>query len=680
MHFLQGCLFLLCSATPDTSEALLELDTVTTWATKPVRRDVDVEKSENIVGRVYDLNTILLMQPSVTAVKEAGSLMLVQGDNYYDNRYYVNGIPVLTLSHFPGQIFPDRSIINMGTDNKIQMETQRISGRYSGASGSVLTVDPLLKTGKGVGGMWRPQALFGYGENGADGSLELPLHKIKNYYELTGRISDASAFLNKDYSSNTNAYIGINPPHSYFDTQLRGVQRSRSVDISEFVVFGSDVYLDSLNINNLLDKKQRASYPFGIATLSIKSSDRDTSWNASVGGSKEYWYEGKKVSNVIPLVTVNQTDAGFAAEINPKIGTENGSHFSVHFHGDISKRDGDLKLTTQYALYNQSGYFITDTNYIEDTLKRKSNGGILGLSTSWKQAANKWFSYGLDGHTGIFVTGTKPFFDPGIWLACNFLHSSVSLSGGCVTSQPDFRGLPSDEYAKQRILTVNCNATSSVQPFQWLNLSLSGFAKYKDLVPVKTDTVSRPIWDESRQTRGNAEGINATIDAALGKYFQLWTSQNLLRSVLKDSAGTHAADWEVPWSNKSALTVKMFDSAILLRVIGTFEDGVRYRKPYLTSGGTLMWGNEQFKGPTYKRIDAKLEIRQGIDRNERNIVRFDAYIMLTNVPRFVMSRVDHYNRSWINVREYSWDDQLRPVPVTLDEGTVTVGLRFAAWL
>jgi hypothetical protein len=659
----------LCAAGYCAVDTLIKpLDTIVVRGRHVEQGKVNINKIERLVGRSDELNNLIYFQPSVARVPEAGSLMLVQGDNYYDNSYYVNGIPVFLLSQFYGQVFIDRSVVSLTTANDVSLETQGIAGRYTGASGSVLSLTPTMKTGKGSGGMALPELAMQYGTLGADLTLKLPFHRIKNYYEITARPSNTYSIRTQDILFGAEPNMGLAIPGSYDNLQIHGIQKSSRYTVDEVVIAGRDNYAVEMEaipagVMGTIFKVKEKNIPWGIAVVSIRDTNESPAWKVSAGGSAQSCFEGKLLGSRNPLLSVHNQNAAWCLEKMPSSLQRPGTSIVLRLTSEVAQWEGSLNVRRETAKsILTSAHFLTPIYTDSVVLSRKGlRGSIAGQGSYSKELPND-LRLGLQVNGGVFLAGMKGFLDPGVSLLYERGSLSAGGSVGIVSSQPDIRGLPSERYARKVIRTYRADITASEKVSPLMTLSLNLYAKLKDHVPQKSLEALSPLWDESRGGPGRATGGTLTMDLKAPRNLRLWTSMFVSKSVVDGKGGPETSEWEIPWTLKSVLSYSFFKDFVRLYAIGNYCKGLTYRN-LQSDGGELFWGDIAGRVPPYKSIDLKCEFSYEIPKSEWYIRQFDCYLLATNVT--------HES----NIREYYWDDGLNKQPVTLAYGSYYMGAR-----
>jgi hypothetical protein len=269
---------------------------------------------------------------------------------------------------------------------------------------------------------------------------------------------------------------------------------------------------------------------------------------------------------------------------------------------------------------------------------------------------------GIDGNTGLFLCGTKGFFDPALSLQYTYGKLSLIGQGGIISSQPDSRGMPSPSYAQRIIHTYRGDVTASVNALSWLSFSLDSYAKLKDHVPQKSLQALSPVWDESNNAHGRAYGGTLSLDAKPWKKLRVWSSVYLSKSTVYGRDGAFPSEWEVPWTLKNVVSYSFLKDNLRVYAIGNYSEGMAYRN-LINNNGALVWDNRVSHAPHYKSMDIKVEFCQPIAKYEWHVLQFDGYVLATNVL--------HAD----NVREYYWDKGFNKKPIFLDYGIYYLGAR-----
>ena len=674
---LLNCFHAAVAATgPDTT--VQSLDTVEVHAPSVKSYRLNVEAGERIIGRTDDLNNLLLLEPGTARIPEAGSRLLVRGDDHTENLYMMMGVPLMTLSHFGGQVAADRSFIPIGTGNSVDCRTTRVAGTYSGASGAVVTVDPDLPTGRRQ--VPRPELSINYGTLGAECAITVPLHKYRQFYQVVVRPSDIYTMGLDNVLFGRDHYIGFDQPYASTDGVFIGRQITDRMTVDETVWISYDQYATAARAYaegyGVRWECELESFPWGIAAISFRGDSARLPWEVSAGGSRQYVFDGKRIGRHAPVISVKRDNAAFVAELAAmNLGS---GRLRLRVNAGYEEWEGSLTrydITGYLANFGEGAMIFSQPDDTIGSVVRTADGsGTVALQCGWEQGrgSNSW---GLNVSSGLFTAGAKAFVDPGIWFQSAGTLLSFECDAGIVSSQPDIAGLPDGAYAAKVIHTAVVNTGLSYRPSQRFSARLDGYAKYKDHVPVRTPDPLNPVWDPEAGASGLFYGIALTLDAAILERIRFWTSQLVGRSQVFQDGRVSVAGWDIPWMNKSSLSLALVKNYLTLYLNGLFSAGLPYRDIEWHGGSMYRWSEEQHRVPAYKRIDVKLEFRQPIPLWERNMLQFDAYILLENVVNFADYMARAETETWRNVREYYWDDDLRLTPVYLNPFDLHIGFR-----
>jgi hypothetical protein len=621
---------------------------------------LNMRSIEASIGQVDDVNSVYMLEPAVARVPEAGSQLMVHGESPFDNAFLLRDIPLFSTGHFGGSTFADRSALPAAAPLHMRFVDERLAGRYSGASGSVTIVDPGIITNDSTYKP-RPQVLMNYGILGADLTLALPFRKNLDHYQLTCRLADqkrigATAVLN--YPSTLRA--GYVLPRFYDDAQFLGEQKLGKILLRQMAWISVDNYYVPPYTTDTL-------FPWGAVAFSI--GDTADSWHATIGGSRQYSYEGRQVGPVLPIKDLARNGVTMTISL-PRYCLRSGA-LSTGVTAEYAEWSGAVERVFQPAISGQP------FPRLADTASQENHSGLAGMGSihAGYEGCLSFLGYGFDLNGGAFVAGHRPFLDPGAWLICPFRRGMARLSVGIISSQPDVRGLPSADYSTTLIHTCAGTLSLNRSIFSWLSGTIVGYVKMKDKVPVFSEDATEPIWDTMRNVQLLAYGAGAKIEARLGKHLAITSVQSIGKSTILDHAKRDTYQWDVPWSNATTLALNFLEGHMTLFCIGTFSAGMPYRDPALV-GDTVLWYGDWKRMPDYKCVDLKLQYCQPIGRH-RYLKQFDTYLILDNVLD-LGSYIDPTWSAGFNAREYYWDSDFRPHQVSLKPFGWAVGVRI--WL
>jgi TonB family protein len=586
---------------------------------------VDLKKEEKEYGRTDDLNNLLTMKPGVASVPKAQSLLLVNGEGPYDNGFMLRGIPIFTPSHFAGVPYFDKSVFSLGAPLDIEFLTTGISGLYNGGSGSIVRIDPgILHDPIHVA---RPELMVNYGTLGADLTLSVPFRRGKDLYQVSFRPSDKYAlwFLNEYKVSGNNVPANFTSPTSYTDVQFLGSQRLGSMRVRQLLWLSQDTYVDSTfffpdsDDPMLVTPQSEKAIPWGIFTVSLDSTQVSWLKSLNIGGALQHWFESK-AGMAAYSKDIERRNVALTAE---------GPVFRLKW-GDISTH-----LMTQYVPWTgrlmmpqrKIGSFTAQA----DSLIVSGYQADVEISQSYSGTA-KHFLYGVNVSEGLFLPGPEGFVDPGFWIRFPFEKNSIHVSAGMITSQPDIRGMPSNNGAQKPVHSYNGSAKAYVYPLSWLNGSVEGFVKYKPYQPVYGQNPRLPTWDENGSTSLLSYGLNVEAEARLGPKINLRTVQSLSKSILSAPQYQEPYEWDIPWTNKTILSYSFIDTIFTAFLIGNFYAGLPYHE-ILYTNGELQWDGTVRRNKPYTRIDCKLQFCQPVS-NQRNLMQYDIYVLLSDLTEY----------------------------------------------
>jgi hypothetical protein len=622
-------------ASPD---SLQSLDAMTVRSSRPITSAVDQKKIEQTIGIVDDLNVILLQKPGVTSIPEAGSMLLVNGEGPFDNIYLVRGIPVFAPSNFAGHTFADRSVVALTLPNAISFTASDMAGKLSGASGSVISIDPyILKTSNRVP---RPEAALGFGSLTTDLSVNFPARKARDRYQISYSLPNAFSLLERSVFYGASENLGYGIPADAWNLRALGEQSTKSVRFRQLIWGGVNTY--GKNDAEALKVQQGNwdagdKYPWAIAAFSASDSTCGRPWNLTVGTSRQNYFEARKIASWSPYKIVGRTSAALA------------------FHSDIPRgaaSSADFGILAEHLgwkgeeLLRKGG--IADT--VDTTLRMKRSGQ----------------SVQLNSNQGFFNSGKAFFLDPGASVALPAGSGEIEVALGLNSAPADIRGLPGLEFDRILSRTYNAHATARQRPCPFFNFSAEVFLKYKDRFLLYENSPYSLSWDDSRKASLLAAGGSGQIEMKAGKWFLFNTNIFAGRSMVNENGRKFQSDWEVPYAVSTSLSFAIKPERMKVFAIGNFMRGRPYRD-ILPIDSAFVISDRQLRLPNYTGVDLKFEWRQPTDGDF--VTEYDAFFLVQNVF------------DWENVRDFQWyplgieNREVDKLPVRLSPLSFQMGFR-----
>jgi len=527
----------------------------------------------------------------------------------------------------------------------VGLVTNNLAGRFPEATGGVMEFRPEIYRPADTRLVRRPEIVVGAG------SLDLDLHvshpsrlrrgdfyevAYKHAWEYNIRFFNSTEMLG---ASTSDAHLGNSEPGSYGGLLLSGTNDFAHVKTHELVWFAYDQYT-YLPEN---DAPKRPFVPWGCAVVDIEAKQPNAFiQRGGAGATHQLVFEGKQFGRAIPLKTVSRTGGSVFANT----GTAQIGRLGIH---GAARVDG-------------LSWHGTCVERIYDSLWRDVSGNELCVSLQGEATHTLGsFSYGLNL---LGVVAGKPmvgFVDPGVFVRASGRRAGIEISGGISSSRPDIRGLPDPTYRGTLNRTYGGSAALRLSPWAWTSLQALGYVRYASNLPRMSDTASFLWWDPSNATPVFSRGADFQWDLRLKELATLRVVQNLNGSERIYPQGTRIYEWDLPWSTKAMVGLKLIRGFLDVFVIGQFSAGLPYRKVFPEYDRTVYYGPTR-RAITYKRIDGKVQFGQPIERH-RFLTRYDVYVDATNI----------FN--WVNAREYYWDFELRQHPVLLQPRLISLGMR-----
>jgi hypothetical protein len=647
-------------AVPDTARfARKTLDTMTVTGYTPIMSaKVDQKSIEKSMGIIDDLGALLVQKPGVTRVPEAGSLLAVNGEGPFDNMYLIRGIPVFPPSDFPGHTFADKSVVSLALPTDINFYTSRLVSQYSGASGSIVTLDPYaLKTAYRVP---RPEAAISYSTLTTDLSVNAPFRRDRDRYQASFSVPNDYSLAQKGFTFGENANLGYGMPMSAWNCRTIGEQNTGSVKIEQLAWVGMNEYGHDIDVPRLFGPSggtirtvSKDRYPWAILALSAGDSLAKIPWNVSIGGSQQYFLSAQSLGPYTPVKRVQRDNA--AVNIQGILYADHVSSVNAGLLAEHLRSDAGLDI--QYL-----------GGTARDLRRRILKNNNAQLHIGYSRQIEK-LRLDINSIQGFYYGGRAIFIDPGFSLAFPALSGEGLFSAEINSAPADIRLLPGSEFSD--FLTHTCHSHMTMRWNLWsrATLSVEGFAKWKDRIAVLDSLPQNPVADAGRKASQSAVGANAQIRLSAGKRISFASSFSTSRALVKEGKARYFSDWDCPWASQTALSFSLIPEKMFLYCIGTFSAGFPYRDLMMrASDSSLVWSRVQSRIDDYKCVDLKFEWRQPTDGDF--ITEYDGFIYLQNI----------FNT--VNIREYQWTMYgkypIRLQPLTINLG-VRLNFRFLYW-
>jgi hypothetical protein len=608
---------------------------------------VDVEKEETKTGLTDDINKIIVLKPGVNQVPEAGSSLLIRGESPFDNSFRMYDVPMFAPSHFSNSTFCDHSATMITTVSDFRVITDRMSGRYSDASSSVISCDPGISRPADPRLIPRPEISAGMGTLSQDISLSLPFRKGADISQLSFTNTDAYkiSFLGLNSLSSEQAALGYGMPSTFGDLVYTGTNALNHIAIREYALYAYDVYRPSIHGPGM-------TVPWGVAAASAQDTLSSGILSVSAGASQQHYYEGKKYVEIVPLLQVERTNASVRAAFSSV--RKGSSYYDAAVQLERLDWTGSQAILPNPASANMSA---------ADSERASAAAGKETEVTVHVGATHE--AGRLSAGANVLCGGIAPwhemFADPGLWARMQLDHSSMGISGGITTSRPDIRGLPSYRYRGELQKNYSLSSNCELMPATWANLAASAYITWKDRCAVRSLVPGNLVWDQSLESPLLVEGISSSATISPLEHWTLSLFLDVNRGVRQYPGGQAGYEWNVPWSQKSILRYSVLSDRLQFFLIGFFSAGLPYREIVRTDS-MPEYAKDFSREPLYRRVDLKMQVSQPVKDN-RFLTRYDGYVEVTNIF------------DWPNVREYYWDYDMARLPIFLERFGISLGVR-----
>jgi hypothetical protein len=415
--------------------------------------------------------------------------------------------------------------------------------------------------------------------------------------------------------------VGFSQPSSSTDFQFLGAQRKRRIHVDELLWVSRESYLGTFGVSVPHGMKgEEIPAVSGIGSLSFR--DTAASWQGVIGGGRQWLIEGTPLGRYAIGSTLRQDNGAFSFELG------NRQIFDCTVSGRISAQLAKWNGIVQ----RQQVYDVTSGEYIFNFTYKGTpvytDSGYSG-NGSCHIAARKDFgniSTGINTNGGVFVAGTKPFGDAGVWLSWYSPGIALDVDAGIASAQPDIRGFPAKEYAERITHVSQGDASVRWQALPGLSLNLEAFVKYRDHQPQKSLLVELPVWDPALGASLTATGASFIADAGGNGPFRAWTMLYYNYSFLTDTGGKRAVSWNSPWTWRTIASASILKRRFFFMLISEMADGMAFPLIEQRMDSTLYWTRKLEHGPVSYELDGRVEYRSPIGRWERNVAQFDVYI------------------------------------------------------
>ncbi|RPH94220.1 TonB-dependent receptor [candidate division KSB1 bacterium] len=201
----------------------------------------EIRRHPNSAG---DVSRIIMALPSVAKVNDTETALVVRGGSTLENGFYVDGIPVPNINHFPAQGASSgaMSLINIDFIEDVQFMAGGFSARYGDRMSSVTDITLREGTRNGLKGQLDfDMTGFGGGLEGSlpgkKGSWMLAAHR--SYFDLVVDLFDIEASTTPYYTDvATKLTFDASPRHRFTLLDIAGfdvsrIKRQQAIDNKE---------------------------------------------------------------------------------------------------------------------------------------------------------------------------------------------------------------------------------------------------------------------------------------------------------------------------------------------------------------------------------------------------------------------------------------------------------------
>ncbi|MGD9201594.1 MAG: hypothetical protein PVI26_08540 [Chitinispirillia bacterium] len=644
---------------------LIYLDSLRVTDYIDIKNKIDIAKIETKIGYQDDLNSIVFMTPGVQRIPESGSQLLVNGGSVYDNKYYLNTVPMFVPAHFSGHLMFDINTLPIPTLNSYEFVTHRLPGNFSGASHSAILVEPGVFSHKNM--QWhRPQVLLTLGNYDAGFCLTQQFRGGKDQYQLAANIPN-TYFMKYKNERNTSYmwwdisyYKDYKKPIWYQDFSFTGESEFKNIVLKNHIWVSLDAYSSSSG--------KRSVIPWGAGTITLKKLHGQKPWEITIGGSKQYVEQQKILGIIAHKNIIERRNSSLLADLQKIV--------LGPFWVDLDIRGEYLFWKGDQKSYSKSDA-TTRNNFSREEVSMAAHVGI-------KRNIKK-LKYGIDLLSGGMrcgdilyegsSKGTSLFMDPGLWCEAVFPEGSLSLHGGIQTSFPDIRGFPDKDQRLKQIKTYSGSLLYKKDIFKKLSLVVQSYLHWKDHCPAWSDNPYEFQFEPSLTSPLLSYGISGEFridfNDVLSTQLQYDFNQSKRR---RNNTYDAIYEWNIPLSIKPLFQLGFLRNRLNIFFSGVISEGLPYHDLIMQPDATLQYDNKVRRMPWYKRIDTKLQYDQPIDEH-RYLTSFIMYLDIINVldALTVFKRRD--DTRWENVREYYWNEYLIKKPVELETASIKFGVR-----
>jgi hypothetical protein len=658
-------LLFLTVSTAGTGDSLAALEKLIVTERKVKDHVVlSIKDEEQSFGMIEDVDKLLLFKKGIDQVPEAGSYFLVHGNGIYDNCFVVNDIPLFIPSHFAGHTFADHNSISMASLKEITCYVNNAAGKYPDFSGGVFCLRPGILRTDAASRSVRPELLLNVSDNAMELFVSSPMGKNKDIYQIGAAIENQYQITWLTSASQQPFYkycsaLPFGQPDIFLNFNVHGQTTLNGVSLREYGYFSIDRYRKSIYDTETIR-------PWGIGSLSLQNNTNASPWKLTLGGSKQYYLEGKKYGWVSPIKIIERENYIITGTLSPWVYKD----FAFEHEGRLERLDWNGTVRSFWDKKDSISQHPADS--VSRSIAR-GDEYTASIATDCRSRYRD-VTYCLKALTGVFFQGHSFFIDPGLTAQLPVVGCTLIGNAGIQTLRPDIRGLPDANYRKQLGKMYSTSIETQLGSTPLGNASIEGYANYKNRCPRFSLNPAFTAWDPGLESPLLNYGVNCTWWTTLWQKVSLTSVQNIGRSKRKEGSNWQPYEWEMPWSNKTVLRLGDSTSQFQCYITGVISAGLPYRELEVNNAD-LEFSHEQKRMPLYKNINLQFKSAQTI-KGHRHLTRFEGFVEFQNLLNIfdgTTSTDPHW--FWENTREYYWTDNLTKQPVTLEYFLITGGVR-----
>jgi TonB family protein len=626
---IQKIKLMLFSEDFEESDNQFEIEVVGKDAGKKI---IDISKNEISNGMTHSMIEILKDQPSIRTSSQSKAKMIVRSASPYDNLYYIAGVPFYSPYHFGGYNYGEIDGIMINTLNKISVETDELAGRYPSVSGVLVKADPGINRAEGKRKS-RPELNIELGSSSIDflGSIKPKTHAYQigisapNSYSL-------EAFKYKNLLTN-DALLGIGFPATFSNLTFTTQSKDNSVNKSFFSWLSFDAFF---TYGEEFSYKEHFR-PWGMASYSLSSTGK-LNWDFSLGGSHQYFADGKRTGRNAYLTIATISNGALTFNVD-----------EIHI-GDIAL---DMEIRGEGRQW-RGDVRQRDIQGDPVSFTDKSEEGLISLHGGLtKNFGDLLLKANLLVSSTIFES--EPVFaaDPGILLIYQPENWDAGFSVGKITSYPDFRGIPDKSFRKKRISSVVSSVPFHFNKFSKIKIGFQPFARWQDLCPQMDP--EKFIWDTAATTKLLAKGAEASCEVQLAPWISFNTNVIVTDAQRRKNENDYIYEWDSPYT------------AAIGSHLTFLKERLHTYLNWQKRSGTFYY---DFSTSQYKRLmpfddySVSFQLHNKVNK-ERFFTRFDGYVTVENFLDFP------------SIRNYYWDKENNKIPIISDRLFFHFGLKAA---